>query len=484
MATSASEIRKLEEDARLLEPDSAGRRRLVERVAAHADAFLEERAHFPVFFGHGDTARALYDHPIGERGIGIDAALELLAKNVEGTGVNVTSGRHLGYVPGGGIFHSALGDYLAAVTNRFAGFFTTSPGAVRMENLLLRWMAGVVGYPESAAGNLASGGSISNLTALVTARDEHGIGPREVERAVVYMTDQAHHCIDKALRVAGLGGCVVHRVGVDAGYRMDPAALDEAVGADVKAGLRPWLVVATAGTTNSGAVDPLAEIGQIADRHGLWLHADGAYGALFALCPEGRAVLGGLEAADSMVLDPHKTLFLPYGIGAVLLRDGGKLHRAFRAEADYMRDDLGSMEEYSPSDMSPELTKHFRALRMWLPLQLLGVAPFRAAQSEKIHLARYFHGKLGEIDGFEVGPAPELSIATYRYLPKRGDADDFNRRLVRAVQDDGRIFITPTRLGGVLVLRAAVVSFRTHLDEIDEALEVIPAMARKLESET
>lgn len=484
MATSVQEIKRLEEDARPLDPDSAGRKRLLERVAAHAEEFLDKRSQFPVFHGHQNSARALYDHPIQDRGIGIDAVLGLFEENVETTGINTTSGRHLGYIPGGGIYHSALGDYLAAVTNRFAGFYTSNPGAVRMENLLLKWMADVVGYPGTAAGNLTSGGSISNLIALAAARDACGIGGRPLDDAVIYLTGQAHHCIFKALHVLGLDTCRVRRVRLDAGHRMDPEALEETVRADALAGRRPWLVVGTAGTTNSGAVDPLSDIGDIASRNGLWFHVDGAYGALFAMCPEGRAVLDGMGQSDSIVLDPHKTLFLPYGSGAVLLKDGEKLYEAFRAEADYMADDRGPMEEFSPADMSPELSKHFRALRIWLPLQLLGTAPFAACQSEKIRLARYFHEKLGRTDGFEVGPVPDLSIVTYRYLPKRGDADDFNQRLVRSVQDDGRVFVTPTRLGGKFVLRAAIVSFRTHLADIEEALDVLTVMARKLETET
>jgi glutamate/tyrosine decarboxylase-like PLP-dependent enzyme len=207
---------------------------------------------------------------------------------------------------------------------------------------------------------------------------------------------------------------------------------------------------------------------------------DGAYGAFFSLCSEGKEVLRGMEASDSMVMDPHKTLFLPYGTGAVLVKDRQKLYASHNAEADYIESILDEVGELSPADVSPELTKHFRGLRLWLPLKLLGVAPFRAALSEKIRLARYFYEEIQKVDGFEVGPYPDLSVVTYRYLPKHGDADAFNNRLTQAIQQDGRVFISSTRVGGKIVLRLAVVCFRTHLDDINETLDVLSRTAKRL----
>ncbi|MBN1583683.1 MAG: amino acid decarboxylase [Anaerolineae bacterium] len=477
------EIKGLEQAARVLEPSAAQRDHLIAQVVACANDYLDSIASAPAFAIHAGEGQALYDAPIVEEGIDIEQALRLLRENVNLSGIGLSSGRYLGYIPGGGLLHAALGDYLAAITNRYAGLFFASPGAVRVENMLLRWMAGVVGYPASSAGNLSSGGSIANLTAIVTAREACGVIGSAIGRAVVYVTDHAHHCIDKALRIAGLGGCVVRRVCVDAGYRMDAIALDEAILADERAGLHPWLVVASAGTTNTGAVDPLSDVADIAAAHRLWFHVDGAYGALFALCPEGQAVLAGMDKSDSVVLDPHKTLFLPYGTGAVLVKDRTRLHAAFSAQADYIQNILDEVGELSPADLSPELTKHFRGLRLWLPLKLLGVAPFRAALSEKIYLARYFYERLCGLNGFEVGPYPDLSIVTYRYLPRRGDTDAFNQQLMQRVQRDGRIFVSSTRVDGKLVLRAAILCFRTHLAEIEEALDVLAKTAQVLEAE-
>lgn len=475
-----TKLRQLEEISRLLDPDAAQRQALLNQVIAYADQYLANLAAAPVYTAQPDNGRALYDSPFTEEGISLNRALALLQKNVDSTGLNTGSGRYLGYIPGGGLFHSALGDYLAAITNRYAGLFFGCPGAVRMENMLLRWMADIVGYPNTAAGHLSSGGSIANLTAIVTARDACGIEGEKIGRAVVYVTEHVHHCIGKALHVAGLKNSIQRIVPVDAGYRMDPQALEQAIIADKKAGLHPWLVIASAGTTNTGAVDPLADIGHLAQIHNLWYHIDGAYGGFFALCPEGQAVLQGLHLSDSVVLDPHKTLFLPYGSGAVVVKDRRKLYASFSANAAYLESALEDVEELSPAELSPELSRHFRGLRLWLPLKLLGIAPFRAALSEKILLARYFYEHIKQIDGFEVGPYPDLSIVTYRYLPKKGNPDQFNQRLMQAIQSDGRIFISPTRVNGNFVLRTAVVGYRTHLDDINIALEVLSQTAARL----
>lgn len=474
------EISKLEAIARRLEPDANERGRLQSQVTAYAEAYLESIDDAPARDARPDGGRALYDSPIGEEGIDIQEALALLHENVDTVGLNPPSGRYLGYIPGGGVYHAALGDYLAAITNRYAGVYYGNPGAVRMENMLLRWMAGEIGYPKDAAGHLASGGSMANLTAIVTARDAHGIVGDAIPRAVVYLTEHAHHSIKKALHIAGVDQAIHRTVPVDERYRMDATALDAAIARDRKAGLQPWLIVAAAGTTNTGSVDPLADIRQIATAHGVWMHVDGAYGAFFALCPEGREVLRGMGESDSIIMDPHKTLFLPYGAGAVLVRNRRDLFASYDVEADYMQDARGSYEEVSPADISPELSRHFRGLRMWLPLKLVGVRPFRAALSEKIQLARYFHQEIQRIDGFETGPHPDLSVVVYRYRPSRGDADEFNRRLTQRLQDEGRIFVSSTRIEGQFVLRLAISCFRTHLADIDETLDVLARTAREI----
>jgi glutamate/tyrosine decarboxylase-like PLP-dependent enzyme len=273
-----------------------------------------------------------------------------------------------------------------------------------MERILLRWMAGFLGYPAASTGDLTSGGSIANLVGIVTAREAHGLKAKDFDRAVVYLSEQTHHAIDKAFRIAGLKESPKRFVPLDGRHRMRPEALEAAVEGDAKAGLRPWLIAATAGTTDTGAVDPLADLAEVAHRHGLWLHVDGAYGAPFALTEQGKRILRGIERSDSVVLDPHKGLFLPFGSGAVLVREGSNLLGAHHYDASYLqdRDTLASRDEVSPADLSPELSRPFRALRLWLPLKFAGVAPFRAALEEKLLLARHFYERMRLEDGFEV----------------------------------------------------------------------------------
>ena len=472
-------IKQLEATAMLLEPERSQREHLLDRVTAYSQDYLDSIATAPANSTHSDGLD-VYKSPITEHGIGIDAALSLIKENVDTTGINTTSGRFLGYIPGGGIFPAALGDYLAAISNRYAGHFFASPGAVRIENLLLKWMAEIVDFPVTAAGNLTSGGSIANLIAILTARDTLAISGELVPRSVVYLTEHTHHSVEKSIHVAGLSRTITKRVPVDEHFRMDAAALKNAVYDDRAAGLNPWLVVAAAGATNTGSIDPLPEISQIAADNGLWFHVDGAYGAFFILCPEGEEALVGMDKSDSLVMDPHKTLFLPYGTGAVLVKDGAQLYASQHYAPDYMQDATGDLSELSPADLSPELTKHFRGFRLWLPLKLFGLAPFRAALSEKILLARYFHQKISQVDGFVAGPTPDLSVVTYRYVPERGDPDTFNRRLVKVTQEDGRIFISSTRVDGNFVLRLAISSFRTHLDDIDTALDVLKWAANQV----
>jgi glutamate/tyrosine decarboxylase-like PLP-dependent enzyme len=475
-------IAALERAARPLEPGGNRRRRLRDPVLAYAERFLRRIRDLPAFQETPDRGAGLLSAPIGEHGMRVSEALEILARDVDRPGLNPASGGHLAYVPGGGIYHAALADYLAAVTNRYAGVFFTGPGPVRMENMLVRWMADLVGYPAEAGGNLASGGSIANLIAVATARDAHGLRGQDFARAVVYRTAHAHHCVDKALRVAGLGEAPRRIVATDAGHRMRPDALEDAIAADRAAGRLPWMVVASAGTTDTGAIDPLTAIGAIAKREGCWYHVDAAYGGFFLLTETGRDRLRGIERSDSVVLDPHKGLFLPYGLGVVLVRDRAALIATHAYQANYMQDAARHASEVSPADVSPELTKHFRALRLWLPLQLLGVAPFRAALEEKLLLARYFRDEIAA-RGFDVGPEPELSVVTFRHVPASGLPDDparrdaaldaWNRELIDRVRIDGRVFLSSTVLNDRFTLRMIALSFRTHRRTMDQAIRVL-----------
>ncbi len=466
-------LAELAQQASALDPTQEELEELFTKTGNYARQHLATVRETPAYVKSKERSVGLLSSPIGEEGISLDEALQLLYDFVDHEGLNSGSPRYLGYIPSGGLVHSAFGDFLAAVGGRYAGVFHSSPGAVRMENMLIRWMAQIVGYPRGAGGYLASGGSIANLSAVITAREASGLRGADYDRAVIYMTEHTHHCVDKALRIAGMGSSIRRRVAEDGHCRMSPDALEKTIAGDKASGLNPWLIVGSAGTTNTGTVDPLNEIASIARSNHLWFHVDGAYGAFFALCPEGQEVLSGINQSNSLVLDPHKTLFLPFGTGALLVRDQEFLGPAHGGRGEYMLDMDSDAHELSPAYLSPELSKHFRGLRMWLPLKLLGVAPFRAALSEKIHLARYAYERLREFEGFQVGSYPDLSIVTFRYVPEKGDANEFNLALVNRLHQDGRAFLTSTRIRGTIVLRLAIVSFRTHLEDINETLEIL-----------
>ena len=464
-----ADCERLREAAAPLEPDSTDRRTLGGQALDHVLAFLDQVETAPSLRPAAEVFTQRLEPEFTDEGRDVASVLDYVGACIERPGIATTSPRFMGYIPGGGLFHSALGDFLAAASNKYSGFAPAAPGAVRIENACAAWLASVIGYPAEAAGALTSGGSMANLTAIVAAREA-----RDAEGGgAVYLTRFAHHCIDKALHIAGRGRSPRRLIATDTAYRMSAEALEQALEEDRRSGVRPWLVVASAGTVDTGAIDPLPEIAELCRKYGAWLHVDGAYGGLFALCDEGRTLLRGIDQADSVALDPHKTLFLPYGTGAALVRDGQQLLDAFSASAEYIRPfsetDVGS----SPADLSPELTRHFRALRLWLPLQIAGIAAFRAAQAEKLALARYFHARLSELEDWDPGPAPDLSVVAFRYLPKSGDVDEFNDRLLKHIQQEGRVMLSGTRIDGSFRLRCAILCFRTHIEHVDDAVDAL-----------
>jgi glutamate/tyrosine decarboxylase-like PLP-dependent enzyme len=469
------EIERLRAQTGPLEPDSNERRELGGLALSHALSFLDQVEDAPSLRPATEVFTERLEPEFTDQGRDPTSVLDYIGVCIDKPGIATTSPRFMGYIPGGGLFHSALGDMLAAASNKYSGFAPAAPGAVRIENACAAWLASVIGYPEGAAGTLTSGGSLANLTAIVAAREARDLDGG----GAVYLTRFAHHCVDKALHIAGRARSPRRVIATDGNHRMSVEGLEQALEEDQHNGVRPWLVVASAGTVDTGAIDPLAEIAELCRRHGVWLHVDGAYGGLFALCEEARAKLAGIEQADSVALDPHKTLFLPYGTGAALVRDGQHLLDAFSASAEYIRPFSETDVGPSPADLSPELTRHFRALRLWLPLQIAGIAAFRAAQAEKLALARYFHARLSELEGWDAGPQPDLSVVAFRYLPKDGDVDAFNERLIKHVQDEGRVMLSGTRIDGRFYLRCAILCFRTHLEHVDEALA---AVARGVET--
>ncbi|TXH21811.1 MAG: aminotransferase class V-fold PLP-dependent enzyme [Chitinophagaceae bacterium] len=410
----------------------------------------------------------------------IDEILSIFHSEVTETGIRAASGGHLGYIPGGGIYAGALGDYLAAISNAYAGVSYASPGAAAIENEVVNWLKQIFNFPANAVGTLTSGGSIANLTALTSARDHYQIKNEKIVNSVIYLTDHVHHCIQKSLRIIGLEDVIIRKIKLDEKFRMDVHHLEEQIKNDVSKHLNPFLVIASAGTTDVGAVDPLDHIADIAHQNNLWFHVDAAYGGFFILSSK-KALLKGIEKADSLVVDPHKGLFIPYGLGAVLVKDSRALLHSNLYTANYMQDALTDDLTMNPANVSPELTRHFRAMRLWLPLQLHGVAPFAACLEEKLLLTQYIRIQLAEL-GFSLSPDPDLSVS-YFWYPFKENINEWNKKLLQYIHEDGSAYFSSTLINDLFVIRIAILSFRTKLAIINQAVAMIERCLNKIKTE-
>ena len=462
-------IEVLEKVSQELEPTFEERKKLNKQVIEFANQFMENLDSYPAYVKGEPSIEKLTIKPDKKdlKELLADFNSEVILK-----GIKPASGKDLGYVPGGGIYTAALADFLASVTNEYAGMYYASPGAVAIENETLNWMKSIFGFPKDAIGNLTSGGSIANLIALTAARDKHQIKNEKITKSVLYLSPQAHHCIHKALRIIGLEDVKVQLLELDAFYKIDTVKLAKKIKEDITNGLNPFMVIASAGTTDTGAIDPLEEIGEIAKNHNLWYHIDAAYGGFFMLAENKKHLFKGIEMADSLVVDPHKGLFLPYGIGAVLIKDKEAVFHSHHYTADYMQDANEANMQINPSDVSPELTKHFRGLRLWLPLQIHGIEPFIASFNEKLLLTTYFRDQLKEL-GFELGPEPDLTISYFWYASTEIDENKFNEKLVEFIHTNGDVFLSTTKIKGKFVIRMAILSIRTKKATIDTAIRMI-----------
>jgi len=456
-------LQALETESRKLDTDATTLATWLEELGRFSARYLEVSASGPAFLPLG-SARELGTVPLGPSTLPeVLQEFEALALT---RGIVPTSGRFFGYVPGAAVPSAAVGDYLAALTNRYSGVFAASPGAAEIENSAIRWLAIMIGYPETAWGTLQSGGTLATLVAIIAARETRQ--PAEWCRGVIYLTEECHLAVRKSVHMAGLAQTVLRVVAVDERLRMSVAELEGWIAEDRRAGLHPWIVIASAGTVNTGAVDPLNDIADVAARERLWYHVDAAYGGFFVLTEREREMLAALARADSVVLDPHKGLFLPYGCGAILARDGNRLRKAFEFTSSYLKD--VHHDAPSPSDYSPELTRHFRALRLWMSLKLHGLERFRASLEEKLVLAQIAQQRLGSMAGLELGPEPDLSIVAFRV---RGGGDEATRAVLDRVVGRGRVHLSSTRLWGKLYIRICVLCFRSHRSDVEEALKEI-----------
>lgn len=411
--------------------------------------------------------------PPSEHGNDPRELLVRLERDVFPNNLHVDHPRFFAFVPSPNNFISVMADALAAGFNVFNGTWLGGSAAAAIELVVTKWFCDFCGLPASSGGLFVSGGSVANMTALVAAR--HALLQDRVEGAVVYFSDQTHSSVERALRVIGFAPDQMRRLGCDAEFQLPLDALRAAIAADRAAGLRPFCVIANAGTTNTGAVDPMPEIADLCAREQMWMHVDGAYGAAAVLSDRGRATLAGLNRADSLSLDPHKWLFQSFECGCVLLRDVELLKAAFRITPDYLRDVHRHVAEVNFCDYGIQLTRSFRALKVWLSLETFGLVAFREAITRGFVLAEIAEREL-RARGWEILSPARMAIVCFRF----GTADTVQTALVERMLADGYAFLTSTTLRGVTALRMCTINPRTTDADIVETIKRLDRFAREL----
>ena len=455
--------------------------RAVKRIIRHV-ASLSDQAAADVD-GGADLARSLVE-PLPRKGQQLEGLLAQLFDELIPKSFNTAGPGYLAFIPGGGLLHSAVADLISASVNRYVGVWTAAPGLAQLEANVIRWFCDIVGYPQQARGFLSSGGSLANFSALLTARRERL--PDDFLGGTIYVSEEVHHSVQKAAMLAGFPLRNVRSIASDQDFRIRLDELEDRIRSDRKEGWTPFLVVGSAGTTNTGAVDDLQALAELARDESMWFHVDAAYGGFFMLTQRGRSIMKGLERADSMVLDPHKGFFVPYGTGSLLVRDGEALRRAHSVQAAYMPTLQQDGDLVDFCEISPELSRAFRGLRIWLPLKLHGIEPFRRNLEEKLDLAEWATDKLQQLPCLEIVAPPQLSVVAFRLRPEGLEGqplEALNRRFLDRINARKRVFLTASTVKQGFILRICVLSYRTHLDRMQAALEDIEAAAKEVLAE-
>ncbi|HEX6222343.1 MAG TPA: aminotransferase class V-fold PLP-dependent enzyme [Acidimicrobiia bacterium] len=449
-----------------LEPDREFRTQLAEEVLAYLNEWFD-RARDMEASGEPLDAETLqsFRKPPTEHGRELKEVLEVL-DHAGVDGIYHPSGGHLSYIPNAGLYSAALADFLATGLNRYTGVATAAPGFSAIEHGVVDWLCSIFDLGDDSAGLLLSGGSMANLTGIVTART--ALLGDHFDTGVMYVTRHTHHSAAKAARLAGFRGDQVVVVEVDEDLRMSVDALERRIAEDRSEGRRPFLVVASAGTTDTGTVDPLPDIADVTAAEAVWLHIDAAYGGFFQLTDRGKETLRGIERADTVALDPHKGLSIPFGVGALIARSEARLVDAHLGRGAYLKDEDSHEGIRDIASLGPELTRPFRGLSVWLPLQLHGIAPFRDALDAALDVAEHAYDRIRGVYGVDARWKPDLSIVAFGF-----DDDQAGRAAWDAVNADRRVHLSPTIIDGRFILRFAVLNRRTTNEHVDHAIDII-----------
>ncbi|MDQ3010007.1 MAG: aminotransferase class I/II-fold pyridoxal phosphate-dependent enzyme [Acidobacteriota bacterium] len=423
--------------------------------------------------------------PLPEQPADVNSLLDQLQRDVWANIGNVQHPRFFAFIPGPNNFVSVMADALTSGFNSFAGNWLEGSGATQLELVVIDWLREICGLPQAAGGLFVSGGSMANLTALAAARGAQLGGHNE--NAIIYFSDQTHSSLEKALRILGFAREQIRKLPSDDQFRLLMPELQQAVAEDRTAGRTPFCVIANAGTTNTGAIDLLNEIADFCATENLWLHVDGAYGAAACLTNRGKTLLAGIERADSLSLDPHKWLFQPFEIGCVLLRDARLLKKTFHTMAEYLEDTKRiEEEEINYYDYGPQLTRSFRALKLWLSLKTFGAAAFRAAIEHGFALAEFAEKLLRQASlpsgRWQIITPATMGIVTFRFIApdvSESQTNEIHKQMVEAMAEDGFAFANSTALRGQTVMRLCTINPRTTEEDMRATIEKLEQLAHQ-----
>lgn len=447
--------------------------------------------------------RARFEEPLPGEGQGVAAAMQDFFEKVVSGSARVGHPRYLGWIRTSPLAVAVYAEALAAALNQSVAVWDGAPAATEVELRVIEWLKEFTGYAPQAGGLLTSGGSMANFVCLLAARQAllpgvRQTGLRGAPPLALYLTRETHYCIPKAAEMMGLGRDSLRYVPVDSQLRMDPGALRELLKADRQAGYLPLAVAATLGSVNTGACDDLVAISRICREEGVWLHVDGAYGGIASALPEKAHLAAGLDQADSFTFDPHKSLYIPFEAGLALVREPALLRATFSVQTDYLpNSDPEAGDFHAPGqeemqeapfhfrDIGPQLSRSFRALKIYLTLKAYGARTLAEAQSRQCRLAARLGEMVQQAPDFELLAPVVLGTVAFRYRPAEtsledGELDGLNRQISWGLQQDGEVFLTNTRLAGKTVLRACFVSYRTQEQDLERIIRAVRAEGERL----
>jgi len=432
-----------------------------------------------------------FDEPLPQLGSDAIALLDFVKQRVLDTATGNLGPNMYAYVMAGGNQISTIADFLTSTINQNATKWHLGAAMTEIEKRVVKWTADMVGFTSEAGGVMVSGGSAATLTGLTVARNifwrEYNVnknGLFGMKPFTVYCSTETHSSTDKSVSLLGIGSNQLRRITTDADFKIDLAALKQQIEIDLAAGYTPFCIVGNAGTVNTGAIDDLTALSHIAKQYGMWFHVDGAYGGLVSSLPELKSKYAGMELADSIALDFHKWLYQPFEIGCTLVRNWDVLRESYFKQADYLDTSLeAKSDRLEFNEHYFQLSRNAKAFKVWMSLKAYGFTKIQAMMQKDLALTRYLEQQIQSSTDFELMSQSDLAIACFRYIGNQRDAAQIiaiNHALIPALEKDGRVFITGTRLRGEFVLRACIINHRKNTESIDYLLHVIRDVARKI----